>query len=75
MKNKTVEYDKLTKFYERVFFYQQKLLRNGQCYVNALSDVDPEFSKTFIDTEEDPFYNDKAIPFFLKKVYEEWNIP
>ena len=37
----------------------------GQCYFNALYDVEPELADEIRGTSDDPFYDDGRIPEFM----------
>jgi len=45
-------------------------LRLGQTYFNVLCDLEPEIANTIRGTEDDPFYDDKKVNAFKKKMIE-----
>ena len=47
---------------------QNPELREGQAFMNALSEVNPELYKQITGTEADCFYDDEKIPTFFNKL-------
>ena len=68
--------DKFDDWNERVIFYQaQKAkMRLGQCYMNALADVDKNMYNEYTCTEWDCFYEDKKCEAFINKLLKDWGL-
>lgn len=59
--NLLVQVDTLGKFLQK----KHPELREGQSYMNALAEINPELYKKITGTEADCFYDDKKIPSFF----------
>jgi len=68
--------EKYNNWCDRVTFYQaQKAkMRLGQCYMNALADVDKNMYNEYSCTKWDCFYEDKKCEAFIKKLMKDWGL-
>lgn len=73
---KSSSIDKYNKWVDVVNFYQNHKLkmRLGQCYMNALADIDKSMYNKYSCTEWDCFYDDKKCEAFVNKLMKDWEI-
>jgi len=61
----------LNTFEKRVSLLQLKKQRHGQALFNALAQMNSDWAKEIISTENDPFYKDKNINNFYTFLYSK----